>query len=206
MPLDKNLSTDVVVVGGGIAGAVTAYFILRDTNKKVLLLEADKVAHGATGHNAGQITSYFERPFADIAEEFGVELAAEGQKAIESAWDLLDEIYGEARLQTPKHRFMGHTGYTTIEQVLLNLKNNAYRRRGGLHAEHILIAEDSGAAKEIPHEYKELYTFVPRKDLLALLETNNQNYIASASYEKGCMNSALFTEELLVSVNPLLKL
>jgi ribulose 1,5-bisphosphate synthetase/thiazole synthase len=37
-PLDqinKNTDADVVIVGGGIAGVSTAYFILKNTNRKV---------------------------------------------------------------------------------------------------------------------------------------------------------------------------
>jgi len=32
----------------------------------VLLLERDRVARGATGHNAGQLTTYLERPLFDV--------------------------------------------------------------------------------------------------------------------------------------------
>ena len=75
-PISKDAipeKTDIVIVGGGIAGIVTAYEILKNTNLKVVLLEATKVAHGATGHNAGQVTSYFENPFQDFVNKFGLE-------------------------------------------------------------------------------------------------------------------------------------
>lgn len=197
VPLDKNTSADVVIVGGGIAGVVTAFFALRNSDKTVILLEADKIAHGATGHNAGQITSYFERPLYELVEEFGLELAIDGQKSIESGWTLLDEIVAEAGLQTPIHRFTGYTGLCRLDQVLLHLKNNRYRMAGGLQTETIIISEEWQEYKNIPAEYKNLYGLVAHKDILKLLETNNQDYIASLSYQKGCMNSALFSEELI---------
>lgn len=197
VPLDKDLQTDVAIVGGGIAGVTTAFFTLRDTNKKVVLLEADKIAHGATGHNAGQITSYFERGFVNMAEEFGLEMAASGQRAVESAWILIDEIMIQAQLQTPLYRFTGYAGLSSINQILNHLKNNYYRVKGGLPAETIVIAKEWDDIKKIPKEYDNLYSLVSHKDLLDLLETNNQDYIAALSYEKGCTNSALFSEELL---------
>src|SRR3954464_10325713 len=61
-PLDADTSADVVGVGGGSAGVGTALFLLRDTPHSVLLIERDRVARGATGRNAGQMTTYFERP------------------------------------------------------------------------------------------------------------------------------------------------
>lgn len=195
--LDKNISTDVAIVGGGIAGVATAYFTLRDTDKKVVLVEADKIAHGATGHNAGQITSYFERPLSGLVDEFGLDLAIDGQRSVESAWMLLDQIVAEAKLQTPLYRFTGHTGLYSLEQVILHLKNNRCRVQGGLQTESILIAEEWKDRKDIPKEYKDLYTIVAHKDLLELLETKNLDYVACLSFQKGCMNSALFSEELI---------
>ena len=63
------------VAGAGIAGIATAFFTLKYTDKNVTLLERYKLAHGATGHNAGQVTSYFESGFASMAEEFGLDMA-----------------------------------------------------------------------------------------------------------------------------------
>ena len=195
-PLDSNQKTDVVIVGGGIAGISTAYFTLRDTNKDVVLVEADKVAHGATGHNAGQVASYFERPFSELVDEFGLELAAAGQQSVESAWTLIDEIARDIGLATPIYRFTGYAGCSSLDQVLLQLKNNNLRIEGGLTPEAIHIANEWEGIEHIPPEYNHLYSLIPHKDLLALLNTYDSEYIASLSYQKGCMNSALFSEEL----------
>lgn len=197
MPLAEDLETDVVVVGGGIAGVTTAFFTLRDTDKRVVLIEADKIAHGATGYNAGQITSYFERPLSELVDEFGLELAIDGQKAVESGWMLIDEIVAEASLQTPVYRFTGYAGLTSLEQVQQHLRNNRYRLMGGLQAEGVLVAEEWTERAGIGSEYSDLYTLVPEVDLRNLLETTNTEYVAALTYQKGCTNSAVFTEELL---------
>ncbi len=195
--LEHDLETEIVIVGGGIAGVTTAFFILRDTQKKVVLLEADKIAHGATGYNAGQLTSYFERPLSELVEEFGLALAVEGQRSVESAWELIDEIVAEATLTTPIYRFTGYAGLSTLEQVQQHLKDNQCRAQGGLSGEEVLIAEEWTEREVIGSEYQSLYTVAPQKDILELLETQNTEYIAAISNQKGCANSALFTEELL---------
>lgn len=196
VPLGTDVETDIAVVGGGIAGITTSFFILKNTDKRVTLIEADKVAHGATGHNGGQIVSYFERPLEDLIKEFGFDLAIDGQRSVESAWILLDEIIEEARLQVPMYSFLGHAGIPTFNQLLLHLQDNRHRVNGGLQAESIVVAEEWQSLKNIPEEYKDLYKIVPQKDLMSLLETDNEDYIACLSYKKGCMNSALFSEEL----------
>lgn len=195
--LSEDISTDIAIVGGGIAGIMTAYFILRDTDKRVVMVEADKVAHGATGHNAGQITSYFERPLSGLVEQFGLEIASKGQEAIESAWALLDTVHEEANLTTGVYRFTGHAGVVTLEQLLIHLENNFCRAESRrLDLENIVVAEDAPYIQDIPAKYVNLYATMPRKDILSLLETKNDAYTAIVSYQKGCTNSAVFSEEL----------
>ena len=70
-PLDVNCSTDVAIVGAGIAGVATAFFTLRDTSSAVVLIERNRVGRGATGHNAGQLATYFERPLCDLVDAYG---------------------------------------------------------------------------------------------------------------------------------------
>ncbi len=195
--LSGDVETDVAIVGAGIAGIATAFFILKETGKRVIVLERDKLAHGATGHNAGQVVSYFERGFASLVDEFGLELAAEGQRDVEDAWGLLDRIYTEAKLDIPFSRFLGHAGLTSEAQVLLHLRNNAARVRGGLPAERIVVADDAGFLGRMPPEYASLYAVAPRAAVLDTLETAVPDYVASLSYQKGVINSALFCQEVL---------
>ncbi len=194
--LSENLKTDVVVVGGGIAGITSAYFILKYTDKKVVLIEASKVAHGATGHNAGQLTSYFERQISDLVDEFGLELTAQAQSSIDSAWMLLEEIYRDAKLQTPFSQFTGYAGCSDLEELLVHLKNSAYCVEANINTEPVMVAKESEIAKQIPKHYDGLYNLLPHKDIMSLLETDDPHYVAALSARKGCMNSALFSEEL----------
>ena len=77
------------------------------------LLERDQVARGATGHNAGQLTTYFERPLSDIADEFGSKLAADAQSEIDDVRDLLDTMAREAGASVRIERFTGPWGCST---------------------------------------------------------------------------------------------
>src|SRR3989344_3349342 len=204
--LDKNRKTvsltsdevaDVAVVGAGIAGISTAFFLLKNTNKKVLLIEGDKLAHGATGHNAGQISGYFERPFRDIVKEFGLEMACEGQKSFDRAWELLNQMYTAAELDIPLFRFQGYAGYSTKEQVLGNLENNFLRRKGGLYVVPVEIWDEADFLPKIPEKYHGLFSIVSRDDISLKLETFDPQYIAVGSAHSGVMNSALFCQEIV---------
>lgn len=195
--LHGDLTADVAIIGAGIAGVMTAYFTLKYTDKGVLLVEGNKVAHGATGHNAGQIVFEFEKEFHTLVEEYGLELAAEAEKSVRGAWLLLEEIYLDANLATPMSSFLGYNGFATVGRVIRELKNNALRMEAGLQVFPIYIADDAPGLSEIPREYRELYNIVPRSDILALLETKDTQYVAVISERKGCVNSALLVEEIV---------
>jgi glycine/D-amino acid oxidase-like deaminating enzyme len=194
--LSKDESTDIAIIGGGIAGISTAFFILKRTDKKVLLVEKSRLAYGATGHNAGQIVSYFEKPFHVMTEEFGVQLAGAAQKSIELSWELLEEMYTEAGLTLNLSRFTGYDGFSTFEQVEEALKSNAARKEAGLSIHEISIAKESALSTEILSKYDGLYLLKEKKEILSCLETEDESFIAMLSEQKGVTNSALFTEEL----------
>jgi glycine/D-amino acid oxidase-like deaminating enzyme len=195
--LSSDVETGVAIVGAGIAGISTAYFLLSNTDGKVIILEKGKFARGATGHNAGQIASYFERPFHELVGEFGLEKAAEAQLAIESAWALLDRMYTEAGLTLPLSRFIGHAGLSTLDQVVSHLRDNQCRKQAGLRVETFKISKDAPFIASIPAEYADLYEVVSKDDIDDLLQTKNTVYHAVLSFQKGCLNSALFCEEMI---------
>lgn len=195
--LNRDLETNIAIIGAGISGIMTAYFILKNTNLKVTMVEAFKLAHGATGHNAGQLVADFERELHDIAHEFGVDMAVQAEKSVHSAWALLEQIFSEATLTTPYSTFMGYNGYESLTRLTDELKNNILRAEAGEPIHKIFISENAPGLDRIPHIYKEVYSVIPHEDILNLLETDNKNYIAAMSLKKGCLNSALLCEEVV---------
>jgi glycine/D-amino acid oxidase-like deaminating enzyme len=199
--LDRDIATDVIVVGGGIAGASTAYFLMRHTTKKVVLLEADKVAHGATGHNAGQLVAEFERSFSSLVRQFGLEQAAQGLRDLQSAWVHLEGIQTDLDLKTPIWRTTGYGGLCDPAQVVDYLNDSLIRAEAGLDVPKILVAEEWQPGMALPAHFEGLYEWVPQSTILSLLETDDKRYIGSyVSRGRGCMNSALFCEELVLAL------
>ncbi len=194
--LPADLSTDVVIVGAGIAGISTAFFALKYTDKRVIVLDQYLLAHGATGNNAGQVVSYFERGFSSLVEEFGLPLAAHGQRAIDESWKLIDEIYTEAGLNIPFSRFLGYAGITSYEQVVWYLRGSTLRAQAGLHTEKMQISDRCTFIDQLAEEYAGLFEKRSQHDIAAMLETDMGEFIAALPSQKGCVNSALFCQEV----------
>src|SRR5258708_5630545 len=68
------VEVDVCVVGGGLAG-VTAALDLARRGKNVRLLEAKRLAWGASGRNGGFVSSGFAEGLDEIAARIGIEAA-----------------------------------------------------------------------------------------------------------------------------------
>jgi glycine/D-amino acid oxidase-like deaminating enzyme len=196
-PLEADASADIVVVGAGIAGVATAFFILRDTPHDVLLIERDRVARGATGRNAGQLTTYFERPLSDIADEFGAERAVEAQRGFDGAHELFDLMVAEAGATVRVERFVGHMGMFNLHHLQVHLRNNLIRRAFGWRAEACIVSDGAAFRDQIPAEFDELYDVVPQARVRELLELDHDRYCAVLSDLKGCANSGLLSEQVL---------
>ena len=55
-PLQGDLNTEVAVIGAGLAGVLTAH-ALQKAGKRVVGLEADRIAGGQTRNTTAKITS-----------------------------------------------------------------------------------------------------------------------------------------------------
>jgi gamma-glutamylputrescine oxidase len=69
-PLDGDASADVAVVGAGIAGIATAYFLAK-AGASVVVLEARGVAEAASGRNAGFLLAGVAENFVAASRRYG---------------------------------------------------------------------------------------------------------------------------------------
>lgn len=198
--LRGDTTADVAIVGAGIAGVSTAASILRETNCSVVLVDARRIAHGATGHNAGHLVADFERPFGELVRDFGLAPAVRALAEIESGWDIIHDFSSAFSLKTRLYQCQGFLGFTTPERIRLHLEETKLRAQHGLEREALLIAVGSEAESAIAPSDEPHVVRMPHHMILRLLRTDDSSFIAAATSGRGCMNSALFCEELTGSL------
>jgi glycine/D-amino acid oxidase-like deaminating enzyme len=163
----------------------------------VALIERTRVGHGASGRNAGQLVTYFERPLCDMADAFGIEMAAQAQAEVDAAWALLDGMLAETGVEVPVERLEGAMGMFTVNHLQVHLRNQRIRQAAGLVPERVEVSEEAPFLAEIPDEYTDLYVVVPQARIRAALETDRDTYTAVLINRKGCANSALLCQRVL---------
>lgn len=74
LPLERDLSADVAIVGGGIAGIATAYALVRE-GANVAVLERGEIAEGASGRNAGFVLGGVAANYVAACRQYGADRA-----------------------------------------------------------------------------------------------------------------------------------
>ncbi len=73
-PLSGATKTDVLIIGGGMAGLLCAYE-LKQAGIDCLLIEADRIARGVTAGTTAKITSQHGLIYTKLVKKFGPEVA-----------------------------------------------------------------------------------------------------------------------------------
>ena len=86
-----NIHTDVLIIGGGIAGILTAYF-LHQNGIKYVLVEKGKICSGTTKNTTAKITFQHGLIYHKILKSYGVETAQKYFEANKIAFKKYNEL------------------------------------------------------------------------------------------------------------------
>ncbi|NBE52821.1 FAD-dependent oxidoreductase [Streptomyces boluensis] len=165
-PLDTDLSVDVAVVGGGIAGLSTAWELVR-AGLDVVVLEADRIAAGVTGNTTAKLTAAHGLRYAWLEAEHGPEdarlYALSQQDAVSRAAALCADLGIDAEIErAPAYTYV--RDHDRLDEVRAEAEA---ARRAGLDAAFVTDTElpfEIAGAVRIADQVQ----FHPRKFLLAL--------------------------------------
>jgi gamma-glutamylputrescine oxidase len=116
--LEGGVKVDVCVVGGGLAG-LTAALELARKGRKVCVLEANRVAWGASGRNGGFVSPGWAARYKNIQRIAGADQAKELHRlSIEGMDAVLKNVRALAVQETkPIHGIMGAVRYEATDDL-----------------------------------------------------------------------------------------
>jgi glycine/D-amino acid oxidase-like deaminating enzyme len=89
-PLPGDTDADIAIVGGGLTGLWTAWYLLqRDPALKIVVLEKEVAGFGASGRNGGWCSALFPRSTASLERRHGRDAALAQRRAM---IDTVDEV------------------------------------------------------------------------------------------------------------------
>ncbi|KAL3482219.1 FAD dependent oxidoreductase [Aspergillus californicus] len=148
--LELPLSADIVIIGSGMTGTLTAKHCL-DTwpNKRVVILEAREFCSGATGRNAGHCKPDQWRGFTQYEKSFGTEQALKILANEQQTWSDLVRYVRENEIDCDL--WVGDTlDVPVTPEVASAAKRNFDRfKAAGGRVDHIMVTNDPARAAEI---------------------------------------------------------
>lgn len=98
---------DVAIIGGGITGLVAAY-LLKQSGKRVCVLERDWLGSGDTGRTTAHLTYQPDLRIGELVSVFGEEAAALTLRAGEAAINLIEASVRQRHIQCDFRRVPGY--------------------------------------------------------------------------------------------------
>jgi len=96
--LNEDLKAYIVIIGGGITGILSAYLLGKE-GLKTVVVEADRILQGTTGHTTAKITSQHGLIYSKIKNQISEEFARQYADANESAIKMIGEIAKENNIE-----------------------------------------------------------------------------------------------------------
>ena len=135
--LEKDINTEVCVIGAGLFGLTTAYFLAKN-NIAVTVVEAEpEIGVKVSGNTTGKITSqhglFYDHLIKDYGEKFAQKYLDANQKAITNIKEIIDECNIECDFS-----WQDNYVYTTLQDEVQQIKDEVEAVKSlGLDAEYV---------------------------------------------------------------------
>ena len=134
--VEKNIETDICIIGGGITGISTEYYLTKE-NLKVTVLDMGKIGFQTTGNSTAKITSQHGLFYKDLKDSKGEDFARLYYDANEDAIKNIKKIVEKEKIQCDLECQSAYVLAANREEVQ-KVKDEVEVVRGfGGHAEYL---------------------------------------------------------------------
>ena len=119
-PLEKEKETEICVIGGGLFGLTTAYYLTQQ-GKKVIVLEKGEIGEKVSGNTTGKITSQHGLFYEHLINDYGKEYAKKYLEANEEAIENIKEIIKKEQIECEFYKQNAYV-YTMQEDEVIEIQ------------------------------------------------------------------------------------
>lgn len=127
-PLPGDMEAEAVVIGAGLAGILTAYY-LKQAGIRTVVLEADRIGSGQTKNTTAKITSQHSLVYGQMIQTFGRRMAEHYAGANEAAIKEYERLIREKGIDCDFARCPAYL-YSRDEETLLRQEAEAAKSLG----------------------------------------------------------------------------
>ena len=196
--LENDEETEVCVIGAGLFGLTTAYY-LTQCGKKVIVLEKGEIGEKVSGNTTGKITSQHDLFYAHLIDDYGEEYAKKyleaNEQAIKNMKQIIDKEQIECEFSTQKSYV-----YTDKQDEVIEIEKEVEAvKKLGKEAKFVTNIELPLKIKGAI-EFDGQAQFHPRKYMIglanAILKQNKiYNYTTVTDVEKDGDNYKIYTDK-----------
>ncbi|WP_343614843.1 FAD-dependent oxidoreductase [Flavobacterium sp.] len=125
--IDSNVDTEILIIGGGITGALAAYKLINE-GKKVVLVDRRDVCNGSTAASTALLQYEVDVPLHELiklrGEKCAVDSFRNGKKAIFDIRQIIDEVKSNCGFEFKKSIY-----FTSYKKDIPFLKNEFKARK-----------------------------------------------------------------------------
>lgn len=168
--LEKNEETEICVIGGGMFGLTTAYYLTK-YNKDVIVIDKTKIGEKTSGNTTGKITSQHELFYDYLINDYGIEYANKYLEANEEAIANIKKIIEQENIDcdfSEKNAYV----FTQNQDEILDIEKevNAVKKLGK-NAEFVNKINDFPLDVKGALKFENQAQFHPRMYMLGLCKT-----------------------------------
>ncbi|MBR0350258.1 MAG: FAD-dependent oxidoreductase [Clostridia bacterium] len=96
--IDKNYTTSVCVIGAGLTGLSTAYYLAKE-GKKVIVVDKDGIGEKASGHTTAKITMHHGLIYDYLLNSYGIDYALKYYESNKHAIENIKQIIKQEKIK-----------------------------------------------------------------------------------------------------------
>lgn len=167
--LDNDIKVDVLIIGGGLTGISSAYY-LKNSNLKICLVEQGYVGMGVTSKTTGKINYLQETIYSDLEKKYSFDVAKKYYESQKFAIKEFERIINDEHVQCDLEKVKAYV-YTNNDKDIVSIKKEKnileefgnevfeYSNLNGIDSKYAIAVDDT----YVYHPLKFLYTL---KDII----------------------------------------
>lgn len=166
--LSGNRSADILIIGSGLTGLLTAY-ALSKAGKKVTVVDAsDGIGGGETGCTTAHLTWVLDSRYSELEKSFNFEKAQQVLKSHQAGIDFIETIAREEKIDCGFKRVSGYTLFGLEEKEFFETELETLHRLGAVETRLESPMPNSFLGKGTGLHYPHQAQFHPLKFLSGL--------------------------------------